>query len=290
MIGAALVLALAMQDAVEVPAPRRARTVQSSVRILIEESPQGEYPHDYYEQPFPSQVRTGSTLLGSEVWYKTLCRPQDEDRRPLFVPPPEPPLPLTVSGVLGSPQISIGDGGATLIGGNPRRDPGSSGTRTAKAAIFSGGSSDSGSSDTDSPFLYGTDLDYVVAPDVTGWSPLRWLPEETSFHLYGRALFGSLEIFDVSTDIQLYGVGPRLGVPIARGDGVRLEGTISAGPAFLHTGIGDAVGFDGGVGLSFSLILSRGLSLIAEIEANLYLSDHVTAFGPVLNLGFNLAW
>lgn len=288
MIAALIVLSMLLQDPVE-PPPRRARVVRSSVRILIEESPPGEYEYDHYEQAFPSQVTTGHSLLGSDVWYRTVCRPQDDDRTPIFYKVPDPPLPITVSGVLGSPTVNIGDGGATLIGGGPRKDPGSRTKSVAKAAVF-GGSSGSSTTDSDSPFLYGADIDYAIVPDVTTWAPLRWMPEETSFRLFARALFGSLDIFDVSTDIQLYSAGPRLSIPLARWEALKLDTTVSAGPAYLNTGIGDAVGFDGGVGLRVSLFFTRSASLIAEIEANLFLSDNVSAFGPVLNLGFNLSW
>lgn len=288
MIAAALVLALVLQDPAE-PPPHRPRVVRSSVRVIIEESPHGEYEHEYYEQALPSQYQSGNPRLGSDIWYRTVCRPQEDDRHPIVFSVPEPAPPVTLSGVLGSPTINIGDGGATLIGGGPRKDPQPGTKSVAKAAVF-GGSSNSSSTDSDSPFLYGADIDYAVAPDVTAWSPFAWLPEATSFRLYARALFGSLDIFDVSTDIQLYSVGPRLGVPLAHWDAVRFDATVSAGPAFLHTGIGDAVGFDGGIGLRCSLYFSRSASLIAEIEANLFLSDNVSAFGPVLNLGFNLSW
>lgn len=289
MIAAALVLSLLLQDPAE-PPPRRTRVVRSSVRVLIEETPQGEYPHDYYEQPFPSQYSAGSSRLGSEIWYKTVCRPQDEDREPLVFAVPDAPLPITISGVLGSPHVDIGDGGATLIGGRTRDDKPSGTKSVAKAAVFGGGGSSGTSTDSDSPFLYGADVDYAAVPDVTAWSPLRWMPEDTSLRLYARALFGSMEIFDVSTGIQLYSAGPRLAVPIARGQAVKLDATLSAGPGYLHTGIGDAVGFDGGIGLRFSFFFSRSASLMTEVEANLFLSDNVSAFGPVLNLGFNLAW
>jgi len=36
---------------------------------------------------------------------------------------------------------------------------------------------------------------------------------------------------------------------VARWGALEVDCTVSAGPAFLHTGVGDAVGFDGGVGL-----------------------------------------
>ncbi|HZE99673.1 MAG TPA: hypothetical protein VE981_21890 [Planctomycetota bacterium] len=286
MIAASLVLALLLQDAVEPPPPRRTRSVQSSVRIVIEENPKGDYDHDYYEQDWPVRHKTGTPALGSEIWYRTVCRPQEDDREPLVFTVPDQPPRVTLSGVLSSPQFNVSVPKGTIVPGRQRSDP-----IITKAGLFSGGSSDSTTTtESDSPFLYGTDLDYVLAPDVTGWSPTSWLPGETSFHLYGRALFGTLEVFDTKAALQLYSIGPRLGIPVARWGVVELDCTISAGPAFLHTDIGDAVGFDGGIGLRVSTFFTRSFSLIAEIEANLYASENVTAFGPVLNLGFNLSW
>src|SRR6185295_6479039 len=77
MIAAAFVLTLMLQDPSLEPPPRRPRVVRSSVRIIIEESPRGDYEFDHYEQPLPSQYTTGRAMLGSEVWYKTVCRPQE---------------------------------------------------------------------------------------------------------------------------------------------------------------------------------------------------------------------
>jgi hypothetical protein len=138
--------------------------------------------------------------------------------------------------------------------------------------------------------LYGTDLDYVAVADVTGWRPVSWLPERTSLHLFARALFGSLEIADVSTDLQLYGVGPRLALPLARWGTLDFDVTLTVGPGYLHTGVGDALGFDGGVGFRISQSFTRSLSFIAELEANYFRSGNVSAFGPVVNVGLNLSW
>jgi hypothetical protein len=50
------------------------------------------------------------------------------------------------------------------------------------------------------------------------------------------------------------------------------------------------VGFDGGLGLRLEHVLAPTVSFVAAAEANLYFSEHVTSFGPVVHLGFNLAW
>lgn len=288
---AALVLGLFVQEPPPEPAPTRpVRTLRSSVRIVIEERPTGEYAHDYYEQPAPAQVRTGGTQLSSDVWYRTLCRPQEEERQPtLFTVPEQQPM-VTLSGTLASLQFHVDIPPGSTVTGNTRRDPIIGGTKPSKTGVFGSSGSDSPSDGNDAPFLYGTDLDYVAVPDLTLYSPTAWLPAETSFHLYGRALFGTLQIADLSTDLQLYGIGPRLGLPIARWGALDVDCTVSAGPAFLHTGVGDAVGFDGGVGLRFSQFFTRSFTFIAELEANYFQSSNVRAYGPVVNLGFNLSW
>ena len=289
MIATAFVMVLLLQDPPVSPPERRRRPVQSSVRVIIEESPMGPYDHDYYEQMTPVEQRTGTPSLSSEVWFRTVCRPQEDDRSTVvFTVPEQQPL-VILSATFAAPQVHVSIPGDTVIGGVPRRDP-IIGTKTFKAGLFGGGASDSPSDGNDAPFLYGTDLDYVASSDVTGWGPASWLPEKTSFHLFGRALFGSLEIADLTTNLQLYSLGPRLAIPIVHGSALDLDFTISAGPAYLHTGVGDAVGFDGGVGLRFSQFFTRAFSFIAELEANYFRSSNVAAYGPVVNLGFNLSW
>jgi hypothetical protein len=99
-----------------------------------------------------------------------------------------------------------------------------------------------------------------------------------------------LTVFDTRTSLQLYSVGPRLAVSLVKSASLEFGLTVSAGPAFLHTGIGDAVGFDGGIGLRLEQFFTPGFSIVAAVEANLYFSQNVTAFGPVINLGINLSW
>ena len=116
------------------------------------------------------------------------------------------------------------------------------------------------------------------------------MPEETSLRLYARALFGTFEVFDTPTSLQLYGLGPRLSIPFVKTGSLEGAVVVSAGPAFLHTGIGDAVGFDGGIGLRLEQFFAASASFVAAVEANLYFSRNVAAFGPVINLGLNLSW
>ncbi|HVE40903.1 MAG TPA: hypothetical protein VNM14_13495 [Planctomycetota bacterium] len=287
MIYALTILCL-LQEPPE-PAPRR-RSVRSEVRVLIEESPEGDYEHEYYKQPWPVEHRAVAGRSSSSVWYRTVCRPQeDEDRRPIFAPMrTSPTLPLSLSVAAGVPRLSVtttSGFSTTTVNGRPRNDP----IISTKPALFGGGG---GGSDTnsDAPFLYGPDLDLVLASDVSAWRPARWMPEGSSIRLFARALFGSFEVFDTPTTLQLYGIGPRLTVPVLKTGSLEAALVVSAGPAFLHTGIGDAVGFDGGVGIRLEQSFGATVSIVAAIEGNLYFSKNVSALGPVVNLGINLSW
>lgn len=267
--------------------PRRSRPVRvrNDVRILIEETPREEFEHDHYEQLFPVEHRSGTATLSSGVWYRTVCRPQDDDPRPIFVrQEPPPSLPVRLTAGVSLPNVSVTAGRKTIIGGRPRNDP-----IITKPALFGGGGSDSVTS-SDMPLLYGPDFDLVLDSDLTSSGAARWLPAQTSLHLYARVLFGSFEVFDTPTSLQLYGLGPRLSVPLAKPGSLEIALTVSAGPAFLHTGIGDAVGFDGGIGIRAEHFFTPAFSFLAAAEANLFFSETVTAFGPVVNLGFNLTW
>jgi hypothetical protein len=273
------------------PSPKR--RVRSEVRILIEERPEGEFDHDYYEQLLPVEFRSGTAAVGSSVWYRTVCRPQEEDRAPIWVPASPPPslaVPLSVSAAGAVPRFRVSATPAQVrtITGSTRNDPGTTlpptGPTSTKPALFGGGSEGNRTS-SDAPILYGPDFDFVVASDVAGW-----LPEGMSLHLFARALFGSVEMFDTPTDVQLYAIGPRLTVPLVKAGSLELAITASAGPAFLHSALGDAVGFDGGIGLRLEQVLAPAVSFIAAAEANLYFSENVTSFGPVIHLGFDLSW
>jgi hypothetical protein len=285
-------LLLAAQEGPDRPPKRRA--VRSEVRILVEEHPKGEFDHDYYEQLLPVELRSGSAGVQSSIWYRTVCRPQEEDRSPIWIPArtaPPTSFPLSLSAAAAAPRLRISASPAQIltITGSARKDPGTTpptippGPTSTKPALFGGGGENDHTS-SDAPILYGPEFDLVVSSDV------RWLPEGTSLHLFARALFGSVEMFDTPTELQLYAVGPRLTVPLAKAGSLELGLTVSAGPAFLHSALGDAVGFDGGLGLRLEHVLAPTVSFVAAAEANLYFSGHVTCFGPVVHLGFNLAW
>lgn len=278
-LAACIGLAFVAQDPAPDGRPRPVR-VRSEVRILVEETPEERYEFDYYEQQQPVEHRSGTPTLGSGIWYHTVCRPkQEEDQPPLFLlQKPTPVLPLTLTAAVSMPQLRV-----TVSRIPPTTGPGP----TTKPALFGGFD---GVTSSDLPFLCGPDLDLVVASDLSAWTATRWMPPETALGIYARALFGSMEVFDTPTSLQLYGVGPRLSVPLLRSGPLNLDLTVSAGPAFLRTGIGNALGFDGGVGLRIEQDITSALSFLGAVEANLYFSESVTAFGPVVNLGVNLLW
>jgi len=282
---AAVVWLTALAQDPEEPHRGRPVRVQNDVRILIEETPTEEFEHDYYEQQFPVEHRAGTRSVSSGVWYRTVCRPQEEDPRPIFLrPAPSPSLPLSLTAGISLPRLSVTAGRKMIVGGRTRNDP-----IITKPAFFGGGASDTVTS-SDLPLLYGPDFDLIVDSDLSAWAPARWLPAQTSLHFYARVLFGSFEVFDTPTSLQLYGIGPRLSIPLSRSNSLEFAVTASAGPAFLHTGIGDAVGFDGGIGVRLEHFFTPAFSFLVSAEANLYFSETVTAFGPMFNLGFNLSW
>jgi hypothetical protein len=139
--------------------------------------------------------------------------------------------------------------------------------------------------DSDTPILSGPELDVVLLQDVASW-----LPESTSLHLLGRALFGKMELFDIDTDVQLYAIAAGLGVPIIDAGSFRLEGSLSAGPGFLKTDMGDAVGLSGATGLRVRQELTSNLSLFGVAEIEIFRAKQTSALGPAFNFGFNLAW
>lgn len=280
-----IVWLLALSQDPEEPRRSRPLRVQSDVRILIEETPREEFEHDHYEQLYPVEHRSGTATLSSGVWYRTVCRPQDDDPRPIFLrQAPPTSLPLSLTAGVSIPQVSVTAGKKVIVGGRPRNDP-----IITKPVLFGGGDSDSVTS-SDMPLLVGPDFDLVLDSDLAASTGGRWLPPQTSLHLYARALFGSFEVFDTPASLQLYGLGPRLSVPLAKSGSFEVALTVSAGPAFLHTSIGDAMGFDGGIGVRAEHFFTPAFSFIVAAEANLFFSETVTAFGPVVNLGFNLSW
>lgn len=206
--------------------------------------------------------------------------------KPEITTSPPPRLTMTLGGSSRNWVVGADSSLVSTISGNPLNlDPV---VPTKPGAL--GGTGDSDTEDSDSGFLFGPDLDYLVEPDVTTWSPASWLPRHTSFHVYARALLGDVELYGVDTDLQIYSAGPRLRVPLFAANPIRLGATLSAGPAYAHTDIGDAVGIEFGAGLRSELFATRSLVFIAALGLDAFSSNDAFAWGPSLNLGINVAW
>jgi hypothetical protein len=150
--------------------------------------------------------------------------------------------------------------------------------------------SGSGNSDSDSPLISGPELDFTLIDRIDQYRNLRWLPEGTSIHAVGRVQFGSLELFGEKTKLQMYSVGPRLALPFHRTESFELSAAVFGGVAFVKTGIGEATGLDVGLGLTVEQKLTDGISLYGAVEAELFVTEGTSAFGPAFNAGLRMGF
>jgi len=150
--------------------------------------------------------------------------------------------------------------------------------------------SGSGVSDSDTPLISGPELDFTVLDGIDQYRNFRWLPEGTSLSVYGRIQFGTLELFGKRTNLQMYSVGPRLALPFHRTESLEISAAVFAGAGFIRTGIGDATGFDGGVGVTAEQKLGAGVSLYGAIDAELFVTKGSSAFGPAFNVGIRMGF
>ncbi len=261
--------------------------IHTEVNVYIAEEFDEERDYEEYEQAYPVEhtVRVDGPggAATSRITYFTRCRFVPQDRDPTPAPIPQPLPRLAVGGTFGPRLIQVPREVVTRITANPRVDP-----PVTKPDLASEGGS--GEVDSDRPLLSGPDVDLVLMSDVSRWDPARWLPESTALHLYARALFGRFEVFEIESNLELYSAGLRMSVPVLEAGPFSIEGAVSAGPGYMRTDIGDAFGLESGAGLQGVLSITRGLSFLASIGANLFLSDDFLSWGPAANAGFNLAW
>jgi len=188
----------------------------------------------------------------------------------------------------GSPVSPPGSGGGGGIPPGPVPVPPPPGPTSTKPGSLWGDGNDSDGSDA--PFLIGPEVAVPLKEDVTEWAFLRWLPDSSSLTLYGHVLVGDLEIFDTTVDVELYGLGLGLAVPLLRADPLGVALIFAAGPGFLRTDLGDTAGVQAATGLQVTLGLTRGLSFVASMDLLGFFAPDVRAWGPVANLGLSLAW
>jgi hypothetical protein len=198
-----------------------------------------------------------------------------------------------------------------IITGNPRNDPSGTGTKPtvplptslsgsvpgpksfasgSGTPSFLGGGGPGSVSDSGHPTLYGPSLDTPVKSDATEWDPIGILPEGTSLHLYFSALYGSVTLFDTSTSMQIYSVGPRLLIPlVGTEDGFfHLGVSLSVGPGYMTSGLGTATGVNTGGGFVTTYSLAKNMSLVLGLEATAFFSNGFFTWGPTPVIGLNV--
>jgi len=264
-------LAALLAQVQEPPPP----SMRNELRVRVVEHVDQENPHLHTRQREPYRYDRSGT--GFEFDHERYFR----EPSPLVPPAPAAPFDAWIAGGVWNLQIS-GGLRQRIITGKPINPPGTTSVKPSRATFFSDGNPDDGSSRT--PML-GPE---VVVPLPTVLS--SWLPSDSSLSLFGRAAFGAMEVYGVGADLLAVTVGPQLLVPIVAVAEFRLGASLSAGPTYLYTGVGDALGFEGMLALRGEVPLSTGFSFVALAEASLYASANVFAWGPGLSLGFTLSW
>lgn len=222
-----------------------------------------------------------------------------------FRPPPpriESPLPMTLGTSFGPTNVTITSSFSTTVqqifinGGGPRVDPPPPtkliDSAASKSSLF-GGADDPGEEDeSDRTLSYGPTLTVPILQDASEWSAFSWLPQHSSLSVYARILFGTFEVFDVDIDMKQYSLGPKLSIPVLGepSDTFSASVSISAGPAWLRTDVGDAVGVDTAVGLQTQVLLSDRWAFIVGIEVEAFFTDDFFSWGilPVIGLSLGL--
>ena len=90
--------------------------------------------------------------------------------------------------------------------------------------------------------------------------------------------------------VGTFGGGLRFNLPFLSRETFHFDASVAAGPAYLKTGLGNALMFDGCVGLRAVKVLSAGINLVGSIEYQILQSKDTSASGPSFNLGLDLSW
>jgi hypothetical protein len=251
---------------------------KNRINVLVDETiPEFQIPSDT-RQKWPAYFENEGTSL----WFD---HNRHFRRRPSLTSPLSPPLEMTLTGGMHTFTVTTDFGKVTeILTGNARNDP-----VVTKPGLF-GSSDDDTEDDSDQVPLVGPQFAYPVKDDMSDWEATSWLPQGTLLLVYARALFGSFEVFDEDASLQLYSLGLEVRVPLYADDTFRVGFALGAGPAYLHTGIGDALGFELGAGLRFELPISGGLSFLTNLDVSLYAAEDVTSWGPGLSFGLALSW
>lgn len=133
--------------------------------------------------------------------------------------------------------------------------------------------------------MFGPEIDVPLPDSLVGWMPF-----EAHLDFYGSALFGSMTIAGESTSAQEYAGGLKLLVPIWKPTNFVLSPYIAAGPAYLKTGLGHALGMDLAVGLRGDYSISRSVVIFAQIELDTFWGQGVGAWAPAGTAGLSLGF
>jgi hypothetical protein len=207
----------------------------------------------------------------------------------LDVPPSKIPLDVRIVGAWLDFDVDAALGGLSLVG-NPLNPPQVTGAKPRGGSrLWSASDADPSDGAATSPIV-GPEFVYPLSTDLSRWSGLSWLPRDSRLSMFGRAGFGTVEVYGAESEVILLSAGPQLLFPLSSSRSFLLGASLSFGPAWLETGIGSALGFEGMAGLRGEVPLASGVAFVALAEASWYASENVRAWGPGLSLGLTFSW
>jgi hypothetical protein len=257
--------------------------MKNELRVRVVEHIPEEHVHPRTRQREPYRYEGPGTLFQ-----------YDHERifqEPIRLDPPRRPLPFDVKIVGDIVDVEIKPPLVEwTVVGNPPNPPVVTSTRTRDRSRLSAMSDgDAGDGDARAP-LVGPELVYPLSMDLSEASGFSWLPGGSRLSVFGRACFGAIEVYGVESDMVLISAGPQLLLPFVSTREFVFGASLSAGPAWLETDIGSALGFQGLGALRGEVPLSGGLSFVAMAEAGYYASENVRVWGPGFSLGLTLSW
>jgi hypothetical protein len=116
------------------------------------------------------------------------------------------------------------------------------------------------------------------------------MPAGSSLALYGHVLVGEMEVYGAAVDVELFGLGLGLTVPLLSEEPFGAALLFGAGPGFLRTDLGDTVGVQTSAGIQGTLGLTRGLALVSVLEVVGFFATDARAWGPALSMGLSISW
>jgi hypothetical protein len=116
------------------------------------------------------------------------------------------------------------------------------------------------------------------------------MPFEAHLEVYAAALFGTMDIGGQTTSAEEVAGGLKLLVPVWKPTNFVLSPFIAAGPAYLHTDLGHAMGMDLAVGVRGDYSVSRHVMIFVQIELDTFWGSGVGAWAPAGTAGIALGF